>query len=195
MRTACGNAGGCDAGVCLRPAAVTTSSGAAKIRLHQCSYLAVAALARCCSDPASFAGRGPGNRHFFHADGRGPGCRTRPSSDAMRDRWPVTGDTAVTLRERLVRMACDEMPGLLGSLAEGRIEARAQDSDQVCHAPKVDKSEALIDWREGAVQIECKVRAFNDVERLAGGLHLPGTGPGAHLGIPLPAGRSGRGSG
>ena len=54
------------------------------------------------------------------------------------------------------------MPGVLGSLAEGRIEARVQDSDQVCHAPKVDKSEALIDWHESAVQIERKVRAFND---------------------------------
>lgn len=71
-------------------------------------------------------------------------------------------DTAATLRERLVQLACNEMTGVLGGLAEGRIEAKAQDSSQVCHAPKVAKSEALIDWHESAMQIERKVRAFND---------------------------------
>lgn len=72
------------------------------------------------------------------------------------------GDTTATLRSRLVKLACDEMPGVLGRLAEGRIEPKAQDSGKVCHAPKVAKSEALIDWRESAMQIERKVRAFND---------------------------------
>lgn len=72
------------------------------------------------------------------------------------------GDTAVTLRERLVQLARDEIPGVLGDLAEGRIEPKPQDLSKVCLAPKVDKSEALIDWRESAVQIERKVRAFND---------------------------------
>ncbi|MYB88695.1 MAG: methionyl-tRNA formyltransferase [Proteobacteria bacterium] len=72
------------------------------------------------------------------------------------------GDTTALLREQLVQLACDEMPEVLGDLAEDRIEPKAQDSSKACHAPKVDKSEALIDWRESAVQIECKVRAFND---------------------------------
>ena len=72
------------------------------------------------------------------------------------------GDTTASLRERLTQIACDEMPEVLGDLAEGRIESKAQDSSKVCHAPKVDKDEALIDWREPAVQIERKVRAFND---------------------------------
>ncbi|MXY14119.1 MAG: methionyl-tRNA formyltransferase [Proteobacteria bacterium] len=72
------------------------------------------------------------------------------------------GDTANTLRERLIQLARDEMPEVLGGLAEGRIEPKPQDLSKVCHAPKVDKSEALIDWRESAMQIERKVRAFND---------------------------------
>ena len=72
------------------------------------------------------------------------------------------GDTTASLREQLVQLACEEMSGVLGGLVEGRIKAVAQDSSKVCHAPKVAKSEALIDWCESAVQIERKVRAFND---------------------------------
>lgn len=71
-------------------------------------------------------------------------------------------DTTALLREQLAQLACDEMPEVLDGLAEGRIEPRPQDLSKVCHAPKIDKSEALIDWRESAVQIERKVRAFND---------------------------------
>ncbi len=58
------------------------------------------------------------------------------------------GDSTALLRERLVQLASGEMTAVLSGLAEGRIEAREQDSSEVSYAPKVAKDEALIDWHK-----------------------------------------------
>ena len=70
-------------------------------------------------------------------------------------------DTSVHLRTRLAQLAATEMLGVLDGLA-GRIQPEPQDPSEVSYAPKVDKREALIDWRDSAALIERKVRAFND---------------------------------
>ena len=72
------------------------------------------------------------------------------------------GDTAATLKERLAQLAAREIAGVLEGLDENRLEPEPQDPQGVLYAPKIDKSEASIDWHESAVQIERKVRAFND---------------------------------
>ena len=43
----------------------------------------------------------------------------------------------------------------------GSATANAQNHNRSSYAPKVTKSEAFIDWSEGAQQIERKIRAFN----------------------------------
>ncbi len=73
-----------------------------------------------------------------------------------------TKETAASLRTRLVQLACAELAGVLDGLACGKFGAEPQDSGEVCFAPKIHKSEARIDWQQSAIQIERKVRAFND---------------------------------
>lgn len=71
-------------------------------------------------------------------------------------------DTAVSLRQRLSRMAAGRVEEILEGLEHQEFEPQPQDPEDVSYARKIDKSEAVIDWRESAVQIERKVRAFND---------------------------------
>lgn len=71
-------------------------------------------------------------------------------------------ETAASLRTRLVQQAGAELAGVLDGLACGKLGAEPQDSGEVCFAPKIHKNEARIDWRESAIRIERKVRAFND---------------------------------
>ena len=72
------------------------------------------------------------------------------------------GDTTASLRARLVQLAGVELPDVLSGLADNRSAGEPQDPREAVYAPKLDKREALIDWQESAMQIECKVRAFND---------------------------------
>ena len=63
----------------------------------------------------------------------------------------------------------DEMAGLgartllegLDALAEGRLQPTLQPPEGVSYAAKIAKSEAVIDWRRSAVEIDRQVRAFN----------------------------------
>ena len=63
----------------------------------------------------------------------------------------------------------DEMAGLgartllegLDALAEGRLRPTPQPPEGVSYAAKIAKSEAVIDWRRSAVEIDRQVRAFN----------------------------------
>ena len=72
------------------------------------------------------------------------------------------GDTAVSLHDRLAGMAAGKIAGVLEGLDEHGFEPEPQDPEYVTYAHKIEKSEADIDWRDSAVRIERKVRAFND---------------------------------
>jgi methionyl-tRNA formyltransferase len=50
---------------------------------------------------------------------------------------------------------------VLDELAADSAESTPQSGDGVTYAAKIDKAEALIDWRSAAAEIERKVRAFN----------------------------------
>ncbi len=70
-------------------------------------------------------------------------------------------DTTGSLQDRLAQLG-----GRLMLLALEKAEAHAlkpvpQSAQGVTYAQKIEKSEAGIDWRQGAGQIEQKVRAFN----------------------------------
>ena len=70
-------------------------------------------------------------------------------------------DTAATLHDRLAGVGADCVLDALRLLPEGRLMPVKQDDTAATYAAKLLKSEAQIDWRQDARQIERAVRAFN----------------------------------
>jgi methionyl-tRNA formyltransferase len=70
-------------------------------------------------------------------------------------------DTGGSLHDRLSRLAADLLVGHLGDLEQGVLEPVVQDESLVSYAGKLEKSEAVINWQQGAAQLERQVRAFN----------------------------------
>jgi methionyl-tRNA formyltransferase len=70
-------------------------------------------------------------------------------------------DTAKTLHDRLARLGAELVAETLNALQAGRVSEVPQPTDGVTYAEKINKAEALIDWRQDAVQISRRVRAFN----------------------------------
>ncbi|MDA1107156.1 MAG: methionyl-tRNA formyltransferase [Proteobacteria bacterium] len=70
-------------------------------------------------------------------------------------------DTAGSLHDRLARLGAETLCAALPDIARSALKPEAQDERLACHAPKIDKREAAIDWREAALMLERKVRAFN----------------------------------
>jgi len=70
-------------------------------------------------------------------------------------------DTAATLHDRLAGMGADCILEALRLLSEHRLAPVRQDEAEATYAAKLLKSEAQIDWRQDARQIERAVRAFN----------------------------------
>jgi methionyl-tRNA formyltransferase len=70
-------------------------------------------------------------------------------------------DTAKTLHDRLARLGADLIGEMLSALRQGRAREVPQPSEGITYAEKINKAEALIDWRQDAVQISRRVRAFN----------------------------------
>jgi methionyl-tRNA formyltransferase len=72
-------------------------------------------------------------------------------------------ETAGTLHDKLVPLGGRMIVRALRGLAAGELTATPQPDEGVTYAAKVDKSQARIDWREPAEQIERRVRAFDPV--------------------------------
>jgi methionyl-tRNA formyltransferase len=70
-------------------------------------------------------------------------------------------DTAGSLHDRLSLIGANALLDALQGLASGSLGAQPQPAEGVTYAAKLAKSEALIDWRGSAIDIERKVRAFN----------------------------------
>jgi methionyl-tRNA formyltransferase len=70
-------------------------------------------------------------------------------------------DTAKTLRDRLAALGAELIGVVLDELSNHIVHEVAQPRDGVTYAQKIDKAEALIDWRQDAVQVSRHVRAFN----------------------------------
>ena len=69
-------------------------------------------------------------------------------------------DTAQTLHDKLAAIGARSIVRALRELAAGSLKPVKQDNEAACYAAKLQKSEAAIDWRQDAVQIERMVRAF-----------------------------------
>ncbi len=70
-------------------------------------------------------------------------------------------DTAATLHDRLARLGAEALIEALPGIADGSLRPVPQDEAEATYAPKLEKREALIDWRQPAWRIERKVQAFN----------------------------------
>ncbi len=73
-------------------------------------------------------------------------------------RIPIAGKTAGELTEELATLGSGLMVDVLGDL--NAFPREAQNNDGAIYAPKIDKSEARIDFLLSAVQVERQVRAF-----------------------------------
>lgn len=70
-------------------------------------------------------------------------------------------DTSDTLHQRLAGLASSLVLTTVAALLQNQLHPQAQDPNQVTLAPKIEKSEAKINWNMSAVTIERQVRAFN----------------------------------
>ena len=73
----------------------------------------------------------------------------------------LRSDTAGTLSDRLAQLGGNLLVRVLDALDAGRLEAVPQVAEGVTYAPKPDRQEFRVDWREDAVKVDRRVRAFN----------------------------------
>ena len=69
-------------------------------------------------------------------------------------------DTGATLAARLAHLGARTLVEAIHDLRAGRIEPQPQDPSRATFAPRIRKEMGRIDWREAAVRLERKVRAF-----------------------------------
>jgi methionyl-tRNA formyltransferase len=78
------------------------------------------------------------------------------------ERLPIApDDSAATLHDRLAVLGGRLLVDTLEAAACGGLVAAPQPADGVTYARKLDKAEALIDWRADAATIERRIRAFD----------------------------------
>ena len=70
-------------------------------------------------------------------------------------------DTSASLFQRLAEIGAQQVVAGLHALAKGGLRAVPQPEAGVTYAHKIDKAEAVIDWRAPAPVIERRVRAFD----------------------------------
>jgi methionyl-tRNA formyltransferase len=73
----------------------------------------------------------------------------------------AANDTGASLHEKLAALGARLIVSTLARLQRGPLHAEPQSDAGATYAAKISKAEAEIDWREAAVEIERKVRAFD----------------------------------
>ncbi len=90
----------------------------------------------------------------------------------LRESCPIGGDdTAQTLHDRLAQMGAKcivEVLRILEASGASGLAPVAQDDAAACYAAKLQKSEAAIDWRQDALQIDRAIRAFHPAQTRLG---------------------------
>lgn len=72
----------------------------------------------------------------------------------------LDSDTAAVLHDRLALLGAEALIDVLARLEKDEIKPEPQDNAQASYADKLNKQEANIDWHEGALTIDRKIRAF-----------------------------------
>jgi methionyl-tRNA formyltransferase len=88
------------------------------------------------------------------------GLDTGPMLDVARCAIETT-DTSATLYNKLAGLGTSLLPKVLKQLDAGTAVKLAQQEADSTYAQKIDKQEALVDWRESAAIIDQRIRAFN----------------------------------
>ena len=70
-------------------------------------------------------------------------------------------DTAGDLHDALSELGAAALLEALDGLAAGTLKPRAQPTEGVSYAPKIEKSESPLDWSVSAIHLDRKIRAFN----------------------------------
>jgi methionyl-tRNA formyltransferase len=70
-------------------------------------------------------------------------------------------DTSQTLQERLAHLGAEALLESLRVIQQGNYQLQTQDDTARSYAKKIDKTEAVIDWRQDAKTIDRMIRAFN----------------------------------
>ena len=78
-----------------------------------------------------------------------------------QERVPLNGrETTAGLSATMARMAAETLPPLIGRIAAGGVQGRAQDDGAATYCSLVSKADGLIDWGLGARQIDARIRAY-----------------------------------
>ncbi len=78
------------------------------------------------------------------------------------ERVPITAaSTAASLHDTLAELAAGMVGRTIEDLASGQAAPRPQPNEGVTYAPKIDKSEARLDWTRPAGFLERQLRALN----------------------------------
>jgi methionyl-tRNA formyltransferase len=81
-----------------------------------------------------------------------------------QERVPLDGtETAGSLAERLAPLGAELLVRVLEDIEYGRATEREQEHERATYCRKLTKADGLIDWREDALTISRKVRAFDPV--------------------------------
>lgn len=70
-------------------------------------------------------------------------------------------ESASEVHDRLAKLGAQALEEVLPAILDGNQEARIQDKSQVTYAEKLSKSEAILDWRESALNLQRKVLGLN----------------------------------
>jgi methionyl-tRNA formyltransferase len=80
----------------------------------------------------------------------------------MQGKIPILeDDTTGTLHDRLAQLGAKLIVQTLDALEAGEVRATPQSAEGVTYAAKLGGGEARVDWRESAVSVNRRVRAFN----------------------------------
>ena len=89
-----------------------------------------------------------------------PGLDTGPM--LLKKETPIgSADTSGSLHDRLSALGATALLEALEGYASGTLPPLPQPPEGVTYAAKIEKSEALLDWRRDAQELDRQVRAFN----------------------------------
>ena len=80
---------------------------------------------------------------------------------AQRELAVKDGESAGMLHDRLARLGGELLADTLPGIFCGELASAPQDDARATLAPKIGKSDAVLDWRQTAADLERRVRAFN----------------------------------
>jgi len=80
----------------------------------------------------------------------------------LERRRPIhSHETAGDLHDALSELGAAALAQALDEMTAGRLVPRPQPADGATYAPKIEKSEARLDWSASVIEIDRRVRAFN----------------------------------